>query len=686
MACGDGGTCAAGQCAGETLRCGDGIVGGGEGCDDSNTLAGDGCDASCLIELDGKCEHDYQCASGVCSSLGGGSCVVASTCGNGVVEWPEGCDMGDVLPGDGCNEQCLFEDGGPCDFQYQCASGVCNATTCAPANVCGNGLLEPGEYCDDGNIVGGDGCSMDCGIEVGGTCITHVSCQSGVCDLLDTQTCVAAGECGNSFQESMEGCDDGNTVAGDGCDENCLVELGSSCRHNLDCQNGFCLGSCFDPPPPPPPTLNAQEAAQGANGDNVDNVAISGSLAAFSVPLEDSCVGGVQTSEASDNNCMSSGAVIALTRAANGTWSFDAFIKGNANTVAQFFGDSIAMSGTRLVVGTFREYVRIFNRTTGSWKGEKTLTADNAQNGDLFGKSVDVDGDVLVVGAPGEDACSGTDGSDNGCLGAGAAYVFRKTADMWIQEGYLKASNAGVDDNFGDAVAISGDDVIVGAPGEDACAKGVDGTPTTNGCADAGAAYVFEYGAGIWQQTAYLKATNTNAGDGFGFDVDISDSGTAVVTAPDEDSCARAVDGVENNNNCNLAGAAYTYIFDPAAGVWSPESYLKPSNLDANDRFGSSVSIQNNAIAIGAKGEDSDPVGQATNPYNNGTSNAGAVYIFVRTENGWPWPAWAQTNMIKNEGYSSNFGLDIDSDGTGWIVGASHFNNIGRVAIFSSLP
>lgn len=128
------------------VECGNGILEFGERCDDGNVLGGDGCDESCRVE---------------------------TVCGNGVVENIEECDDGNTDAGDGCDGACAIEPG------------------------CGNGFISGDEKCDDGNTTPGDGCDELCRIET---------------------------ECGNGTREFTEQCDDGNTDPGDGCGATCRRE------------------------------------------------------------------------------------------------------------------------------------------------------------------------------------------------------------------------------------------------------------------------------------------------------------------------------------------------------------------------------------------------------------------------------------------------------------------------------
>jgi hypothetical protein len=101
----------------------------------------------------------------------------------------------------------------------------------------------------------------------------------------------------------------------------------------------------------------------------------------------------------------------------------------------------------------------------------------------------------VVVGARFEDSnAAGVNGNelDNSASWAGAAYAFVRSGTTWSQQAYLKASNTAADDVFGSTVAVSGDIVVVGAPGEDGGATGVNGNQSDNSKSDSGAAYIFD--------------------------------------------------------------------------------------------------------------------------------------------------------------------------------------------------
>jgi hypothetical protein len=136
----------------------------------------------------------------------------------------------------------------------------------------------------------------------------------------------------------------------------------------------------------------------------------------------------------------------------------------------------------------------VFTRSGTTWSQQAYLKASNTEAGDLFGDSVAIDGDTVMVGAPYEASnATGVDGNqgDNSAYAAGAAYVFTRSGTTWSQQAYLKASNTGAGDLFGYSVAIDGDTVVIGAYGEASNATGVDGNQGDNSALNAGAAYVF---------------------------------------------------------------------------------------------------------------------------------------------------------------------------------------------------
>ncbi|MBK8434277.1 MAG: FG-GAP repeat protein, partial [Chloroflexi bacterium] len=330
-------------------------------------------------------------------------------------------------------------------------------------------------------------------------------------------------------------------------------------------------------------------------------------------------------------------------------WSQQAYLKASNTGTLNYFGYAAAINGDTIVVGAYGEdssagAAYVFTSTAGVWSQQAYLKASNTGADDNFGWTVAVEGDTLVVGAWGEDSnatgVNHVNQGDNSVSDAGAAYVFTRTAGVWSQQAYLKASNTGVGDFFGRFVAISSNTIVVGAPFEASSATGVNGNQANNSFAGSGAAYVFTRTAGVWSQQAYLKASNTGAADKFGRVVAISGD-TIVVGAWEEGSNATGVNGDQTNNLAARAGAAYS--FSRTGGVWSQQAYLKASNTGANDFFGWAVAIDGDTVVVGAWGEDSNATGVNDNQMDNSAPNAGAVYIFKGCRRSAQTGAWEDT-------------------------------------------
>jgi hypothetical protein len=229
------------------------------------------------------------------------------------------------------------------------------------------------------------------------------------------------------------------------------------------------------------------------------------------------------------------------------------------------------------------------------------------------------------------------------------------------QQAYVKASNAGANDFFGRAVAISGDTLVVGAILEDGSGTGV--APVSDeGASGSGAAYVYVRSGGVWTFQAYLKASNTGAGDGFGRSVAVSGD-TIVVGAYLEDGSGSGVDPVSDDLATD-AGAAYVY--KRSGGVWSLEATLKASNPGAGDQYGLGVAVSGETILVGALDEDGS--GTGVNPLPDDLApNAGAVYVYQRQG-----AVWSQQAYLKgaNTEAGDNFGGFVALSGETAIVGA----------------
>lgn len=330
----------------------------------------------------------------------------------------------------------------------------------------------------------------------------------------------------------------------------------------------------------------------GAGDDFGFQVAVWNNTAVVSAINEGSSISGIFQapfgSIGTDNTLVGNGAVYVFHRAGppiTGIWSQQAYIKpsnadsGPQGNEADNFGIGLSLSGATLVVGSPGEdtgtldsgAAYVFMGTFGLWSQQQMLKASNPGIRDHFGWSVGVTGytkqataGTIVVGASTED------GPGEATLDSGAAYVFVRTPPIatgtWSEQEYLRASNADAGDAFGDAVAISGDSIVVGARREGSNSNTIDSGSSDNSASEAGAAYVFRRTGTAWTQQAYLKASNGDAFDRFGETVAIWGR-NVVVGASKEDS-------IFNNSSDNSfpdSGAAYVFDISsllPPPGSW----------------------------------------------------------------------------------------------------------------------
>ena len=372
------------------------------------------------------------------------------------------------------------------------------------------------------------------------------------------------------------------------------------------------------------------KASNAATGDLFGyKIALDGNTLAIGAPNQSGIAKG-------------SGAIYIFTRY-NGIWTEQAILKASNAAAGDFFGFSIALNGNTLAVGAYSQddiapnsgAVYIFTRKQGTWSEQVILKASNAASGDLFGNSVALNGNTLAVGAHLQN-----DTSED----SGAVYIFTRKKGRWTEQAMLKTNNAAAGDRFGFRVALHGNRLAVGAPFQSDIAKdsgavylfhrhkgtwteqamlkasnaaasdhfgisiGLDGNRLAIGAfwqddiaPNSGAAYVFTYHKGVWQEQAFIKASNAAANDGFGFSVDIKGNTLAVGAHSQDD----------------LAGnSGAIYLFNRHKGIWTEQNFLKASNAAESDSFGLDVALNGNTLAVGAYLQDDIAI------------NSGAVYIF----------------------------------------------------------
>jgi hypothetical protein len=247
-----------------------------------------------------------------------------------------------------------------------------------------------------------------------------------------------------------------------------------------------------------------------------------------------------------------------------------------------------------------------------------------------LGDAVAISGDTALVGAPGYPSGAHT----------GAAYVFVRSGGVWKLQKKLVAPDGGAGDDFGLSVAISGNTALVGASSHNIAGLG-----------RAGAAYVFVRSSGVWKLQEELTYDVPSPGDFFGDSVALNGD-TALVGVPGMDWFA----GTD-------AGAACVYI--RSGGKWYLQQALVGYDAAPSDDFGASVALSTDTAVVGAPWHDT-----------GGKSDAGAAYVFVRSAGVWtrqPPDLHAGDAAVQDE-----LGFSVALSGNTAVIGAPRRDSGGK--------
>ena len=281
-------------------------------------------------------------------------------------------------------------------------------------------------------------------------------------------------------------------------------------------------------------------------------------------------------------------------------WTETQELVASGGDAGSSFGNSIAVQGDTAVVGASRRHygpapdyrgaAYVFTRTAGVWSQQQRLLASDGGYGDSFGTSVAIDGDVVLVGASSDDLIAIDDPATPGNEGdhRGSAYIFTRIGTTWTEQQKLTASDGGVSDAFGGAVAVRGARAVIGALGDDVGAH-----------ENQGAAYLFTPAGGVWTEREKLVATDGAANDWFGGGLGLTDTHVLVAAHADD------INGNERQ------GSAYVFAF--------PALQLSAHTYAVTEGDGTvEVSVTREGGATGAV--------SATLSTSDGTATAGADY------------------------------------------------------------
>jgi hypothetical protein len=254
------------------------------------------------------------------------------------------------------------------------------------------------------------------------------------------------------------------------------------------------------------------------------------------------------------------------------------------------------------------------------WQETQRITPSDGAFGDAFGASVALSGSQALIGA------------NQATWRPGAAYVFVRLGELWIEETKLAASDGGFDDRFGDSVGLDGDAAVVGAK-----------LAEVDGNAHQGAVYVFERMDGVWTEQQKLTASDGAKQDTFGSAVAI-EGDTVMVSAPSDD--------IGGNS-----GQGSIYVFVRQGSAWVEQQKIVISDGQPSDLLGlSDIAIQGDRAVVGAPSATVD-----------GVNNKGAVYVLVRVGGVWLEEA-RLTAAAATEPIS--FGSSVALDGARVVAGA----------------
>ena len=301
------------------------------------------------------------------------------------------------------------------------------------------------------------------------------------------------------------------------------------------------------------------------------------------------------------------------------TWQKQAKLLGRTTDGFRAFGEAVAVSRDVIVVGAPFDggdasgAVYVYARKGNRWIEQARLVPGDSAPNQLFGDAVAVDGNTLVVGAF-------LDGQR--APNAGAVYVFTRTGNTWSQRAKLTASDASEYAFFGSALAIKGQTVVVGSP-------------------IAQTAYVFSGHKGNWTEQAILHAPDADVSTYTAFGAAVAlDGSTIAIGAPMDAPFAPKTGSV--------------YTFKAKAGGWVQQSKLSASDAAGEDEFGTSVAVEGNRIAVGA-------------PYHD-SSNNGALYLFTAQGT-----RWRETEIITGEPPTAFLGSSVALTAKTLVGGAPAF-------------
>ncbi|MBI2399149.1 MAG: FG-GAP repeat protein [Xanthomonadales bacterium] len=267
----------------------------------------------------------------------------------------------------------------------------------------------------------------------------------------------------------------------------------------------------------------------------------------------------------------------------DGSWVHAAKLTVTEAQTDDFFGGAVDLSGDRLLVGAEGAHLGmaqvqgvayVFAKGPSGWVLEEKLYGTDSTTYDNFGKSVAIDGDRIVIG------CIGADHGQGGSFDGGAAYVFERSGNDWLQSAKLAAPVPASNEQFGRSVAVSGDTIAAGVPGARV------GSMNWRGAVD-----VFERVAGVWQHRTRVVASDGRENEYFGQ--------TGLALTPSR----LYVGSPQHQIDDQWLGSVYAYRRD-GGGQWLQSSRFEAYDGVPGQSFGGWIGASSNHVLVGAQGHD----------------------------------------------------------------------------------
>lgn len=572
-----------------------------------------------------------------------------TTCGANMICDSTGHCVGCVTASDcsGTNTECRTKscNGGACGFDYTAAGTAvaqqtphdCHTNRCDGAGNIVNQV-------DDADLpVDGVECSMD--VCSSGTSSNPPQASGTACNQSGGVVCNGVGSCVQCTTTAQCASTTQGLCVGEVCQQpSCTDGLRNAKETDVDCGGGTCgkcaLGKkCIT-------ASDCQSALCTGLVCSAPPVTQSAQLTGYDYFGESLAID-VDTLVVGSSRANTSRGRANVYVRSGGTWTHQVQLEDAAGHSYDYFGRSVALDGDTIVVGAPYAYstyytdagaAYVYVRSGTTWSLQSKIDPNNAQ----FGTKVAISGDTALISGNYSDSTQTI----------GRVWVYVRSGAQWNQQAVLTASDGALNNRFGKALAIQGDTAIIGAWSADTGAGSM-----------AGKAYVFTRSGGTWTEAAKLTGSKSGYATYFGSALAL-DGDTALIGEPGYDVVPS--DAYED-------GAAY--VFKKVGGTWTESKFLTTSKTNQAGYFGSAVALDGDVALIGPKAGSVIESTEAT-----------SAYVFQRGPSGWIErepivPKDLYNNLLENVGYA------VGLSGTTAVVGTPSSTAYGSAFVYElALP